>query len=117
MADPIQTSIVKAFTSTEPEEDRATERDVQGESDPLTIDGLCPIVGIGASAGGLEAVTQMLRVLPPTTGMGLCPRPTFGPDAREYAGRIACAPHGNARVASNAGNEGPTEPCLHHSSQ
>ena len=27
------------------------------------------IVGIGASAGGLEAFTQMLRVLPPTTGM------------------------------------------------
>lgn len=28
-----------------------------------------PIVGIGASAGGLEAFTQMLRVLPADTGM------------------------------------------------
>ncbi|MGI8745831.1 MAG: chemotaxis protein CheB [Bryobacteraceae bacterium] len=28
-----------------------------------------PIVGIGASAGGLEAFTQLLRALPPDTGM------------------------------------------------
>ncbi len=28
-----------------------------------------PIVGIGASAGGLEAVIQLLQHLPPTTGM------------------------------------------------
>ncbi len=30
-----------------------------------------PIVGIGASAGGLEAVTQLLRALPADTGAGL----------------------------------------------
>lgn len=29
-----------------------------------------PIVGIGASAGGLEAVTQLLTALPPDTGLG-----------------------------------------------
>ena len=29
-----------------------------------------PVVGIGASAGGLEAVTQLLNHLPPRTGMG-----------------------------------------------
>src|SRR5438445_7101354 len=28
-----------------------------------------PIVGIGASAGGLEAMTQLLKHLPPRTGM------------------------------------------------
>ena len=28
-----------------------------------------PIVGIGASAGGLEAMTQLLRALPSETGM------------------------------------------------
>jgi two-component system, chemotaxis family, CheB/CheR fusion protein len=31
--------------------------------------GVCPVVGIGASAGGLEAATQMLKALPPRTGM------------------------------------------------
>ena len=29
-----------------------------------------PIVGIGASAGGLEAFTQLLKALPLDTGMG-----------------------------------------------
>src|SRR4051812_41240102 len=28
------------------------------------------VVGIGASAGGLEAITALLRSLPPDTGMG-----------------------------------------------
>ena len=28
-----------------------------------------PVVGIGASAGGLEAFTQLLSLLPPDTGM------------------------------------------------
>ncbi len=31
--------------------------------------GLCPVVGIGASAGGLEAFTQLLQNLPANTGM------------------------------------------------
>src|SRR5688572_722611 len=30
----------------------------------------CPIVGIGASAGGLEAFTQLLKQLPLDTGFG-----------------------------------------------
>src|SRR5580704_11298652 len=32
-------------------------------------DGIFPIVGIGASAGGLEAFTEMLQTLPANTGM------------------------------------------------
>jgi two-component system, chemotaxis family, CheB/CheR fusion protein len=28
-----------------------------------------PVVGIGASAGGLEAFLELLSALPPTTGM------------------------------------------------
>jgi len=39
------------------------ERDAAGE-------GECPIVGIGASAGGLEAFTELLKHLPLDTGMG-----------------------------------------------
>jgi two-component system, chemotaxis family, CheB/CheR fusion protein len=30
---------------------------------------VCPVVGIGASAGGLEALTRLLAHLPATTGM------------------------------------------------
>src|SRR5688572_18204575 len=32
-------------------------------------DGLFPIVGIGASAGGLEAMTQLLKALPRAPGL------------------------------------------------
>jgi two-component system CheB/CheR fusion protein len=39
------------------------------EADALTEGSPFPIVGIGASAGGLEAFTQMLRALPVDTGM------------------------------------------------
>jgi two-component system, chemotaxis family, CheB/CheR fusion protein len=33
------------------------------------LDRMCPIVGVGASAGGLEAFTQLLKHLPTDTGM------------------------------------------------
>jgi len=39
------------------------------ESDAKTLPGLFPIVGIGASAGGLEAFSELLRHLPEKTGM------------------------------------------------
>jgi two-component system CheB/CheR fusion protein len=34
-----------------------------------SMQGACPVVGIGASAGGLEAFTRLLEHLPTTTGM------------------------------------------------
>jgi len=46
-------------------------RDRAGAADPPKVGGSFPIVGIGASAGGLEAFTQLLRNLPADTGMGL----------------------------------------------
>src|SRR5258708_4488782 len=38
-------------------------KDVRAEST------MCPVVGIGASAGGLEAFTKLLQNLPANTGM------------------------------------------------
>ncbi len=46
-----------------PTDDGANLRDEQGEGASF------PIVGVGASAGGLEAFTQLLKALPPDTGM------------------------------------------------
>ena len=42
--------------------------DLAGEVAPAEIDVPFPIVGVGASAGGLEAVMQLLRALPADTG-------------------------------------------------
>ena len=39
------------------------------EIDAKASPGLFPIVGIGASAGGLEAFSELLRYLPEKTGM------------------------------------------------
>ena len=39
------------------------------KSPPLALGSAFPIVGVGASAGGLEAFTQLLRCLPPDTGL------------------------------------------------
>jgi len=41
----------------------------KGQLDPSVEDALFPVVGIGASAGGLEAYTQLLAALRSDTGM------------------------------------------------
>src|SRR5438552_17522366 len=40
-----------------------------GSAETKRINDLCPIVGIGGSAGGFEAAMELLRNLPPRTGM------------------------------------------------
>ena len=42
--------------------------DVGGDDAPAETSVQFPIVGVGASAGGLEAVTQLLRALPTDLG-------------------------------------------------
>src|SRR5437762_10264122 len=41
----------------------------KGRTEPATAKSSCPIVGIGGSAGGFEAAMELLRHLPPNTGM------------------------------------------------
>ena len=41
------------------------------EEGSVELTNKCPIVGVGASAGGLEAFTQLLENLPVDTGMAL----------------------------------------------
>ncbi len=47
-----------------------TTADAAAERDEVGSDMAFPIVGVGASAGGLEAFTQLLGALPIDTGMG-----------------------------------------------
>ena len=49
---------------------RKPEVPLIAEEPEESLDGVFPIVGIGASAGGLEAFTEMLQTLPANTGMG-----------------------------------------------
>ena len=44
---------------------------------------LFPIVGVGASAGGLEAFTQLLKALGPGTGMAYVLVQHLDPEPRE----------------------------------
>jgi chemotaxis response regulator CheB len=46
-----------------------TEPEPIQEAEEIPRAGACPVVGIGASAGGLDAFTQMLKQLPSSTGM------------------------------------------------
>ncbi len=56
-----------ARSSSEPVEDGAR---VTSSVKARNASNAFPIVGVGASAGGLEAFTQLLEALPPDTGMG-----------------------------------------------
>jgi two-component system CheB/CheR fusion protein len=49
-------------------------------SQPIRNDELFPVVGIGASAGGLEAFTQLLTYLPTNTGMAFVIIQHMAPD-------------------------------------
>ena len=53
-----------------PAESPPAEGDAEDKRGELDEGALIPIVGVGASAGGLEAFTQLLKALPLDTGMG-----------------------------------------------
>ena len=55
-----------------------------------------PIVGIGASAGGLEAFGQFFAEMPLDSGMAFILIPHLDPDAQEHHGRPAEALHEDA---------------------
>ncbi len=52
------------------EENEVGRLQTQGDATEPSSAETCPIVGIGASAGGLDAFTQLVNNLSPTTGMG-----------------------------------------------
>ena len=79
----------------------STSGDPAPEPEPTTTEerggGAFPIVGVGASAGGLEAFTQLLSALPTDIGMGFVlvqhPGPPAGcrPDGRPHRRKTARA--------------------------
>jgi chemotaxis response regulator CheB len=61
---PLRSRPAKVAVAVEPAESAALEEEPEQPSN-----GLFPIVGIGASAGGLEAFSELLQALPEDTGM------------------------------------------------
>src|SRR5438477_9011371 len=63
----------KQARSASADKKRNRHRSKSQSADPYVTgkgkDGSCPIVGIGGSAGGFEAAMELLRHLPPRTGM------------------------------------------------
>jgi two-component system CheB/CheR fusion protein len=74
----------------------ARVKSVNRAPSPLRQAELFPIVGIGASAGGLEAFTDLLRGLPQKTGMAFVLvqhlDPSHSSDLREILARITKIP-------------------------
>ena len=68
-----------------PEEFNIVEDSIKSEQDPPD---LFAIVGVGASAGGLEAFTQLLRNLPPDIGMGFVLIQHLSPDHHSQLSEI-----------------------------
>jgi len=62
-----------------------------------------PVVGVGASAGGLEAVSQLLQSLPPDPGLALLVvlhlSPDFKSELPEVLGRASAMPFGRPLTA------------------
>ena len=62
-------SLMKSSPKSSPRKQVKSRRKATAENEAKTSPGLFPIVGIGASAGGLEAFSELLRYLPEKTGM------------------------------------------------
>jgi two-component system CheB/CheR fusion protein len=65
------TNIGKKKAKSPPKTTRRIKRDSLPASSEAARGVSFPVVGVGASAGGLEAFTKLLQKLPPDTGMAL----------------------------------------------
>ncbi len=66
------------------------------ETDPIPFAPCCPIVAVGASAGGLDAFSELLEQLPPDPGFALVLimhlQPTHSSDLAQILGRKTAMP-------------------------
>ena len=94
----------------------AEEAAVQADAGPDRSDRF-PIVGIGASAGGLEAATTMFKELSPIPGDGLCPGASPGPRPGECGDRNIGSCYPDASGAGGRGHAGYARSCLRDPAQ
>ena len=70
------------------------------------------IVGMGGSAGSLEAFEQFFQNMPDDTGTGLCARVPSRPNSQRHHARAAPARHDHEGPSGEGRDESSTEPCL-----
>ena len=75
------------------------------------------IVGIGASAGGLEAFTQLLRNLPADTGMAFVLVQHLDPKHESMLTRTSLPENEYPGQRGKGRDGGGTRPCLRHAAQ
>src|SRR3954470_21113641 len=75
------------------------------EDEEESLNGLCPVVGIGASAGGLEAFTQLLESLPENTGMAFVMVPHLDPHHESILAELLA---GHTQMPVNQAAQGTT---------
>ena len=80
--------IAKAKRTDRSRKTLSKKRDAVDQRHAVARETLFPIVGVGASAGGLEAFTQLLRALPLDTGMGFVLVQHLDPDHESQLAQI-----------------------------
>jgi two-component system CheB/CheR fusion protein len=80
MSDFAEESAPRADASVELDDAEIVDEQQDEELGPLADKNLCPVCGIGASAGGLDAFTQILKHLPANTGMAYVLVPHLDPN-------------------------------------
>ncbi|HVH86609.1 MAG TPA: chemotaxis protein CheB [Terriglobales bacterium] len=73
------TTSSKTLTGLHSLQDRSQDFDAVIEAQPQPKESSCVVVGVGASAGGLEAFTELLRPLPKNPGMAFVLIPHLDP--------------------------------------
>ena len=74
----------------------------------------CLIVGIGASAGGLEAFEQFFTRMPPDSGMAFVLVQHLAPDHASLLPDLLARYTRDARAAGRGGDAGRARPRLRH---
>jgi|SRR6516165_10739073 len=74
-----------------------------------------PVVGIGASAGGLEAFRKLLEALPADTGIAFVLIPHLEPTHASMMVDLLGLHTANGRIAGNRRHADRAQPCLRHS--
>ena len=95
---------------------KRVEASLELKTQQRTEDRSFPVVGVGASAGGLEAFTQLVRALPANSGVALVLVQHLDPKHESMLVSILSRDPA-ARCGGEVRHGGATEPCVYHAAR